>query len=87
MLAIEKLILIVIFLVVLVVSLILLFGIGRGTADPIVLQNELRQCCGAFRASGCIDTTLDCSGNTIDSIRIKLNIDDEQLKKFCNCPT
>ncbi len=87
MLAVEKLILLVIFLIVLVIAIILLFGIGKGGIDPLLLQSRLRQCCGAFIASGCQDTTLDCGDETIDSVRTKLSMSTSQLYEFCNCPT
>ena len=87
MLAINKIVLLVIFLIVLALSFIILFGLGKGTSDQLLLQHELRQCCGVYRAYNCTadPTTIDCNDNTIDDIRIKLNITSDQLKNFCNC--
>lgn len=86
MLAVNKLILLIIFLVVLLATLYLLFVVGKGAADPLLLQNELRQCCGTYRTSNCTDYYVFCSqGGTINDMRIKLNMSNEQLNIFCDC--
>jgi hypothetical protein len=83
----NKLVLFVLFLIVLALVLILLFGFGKGTADQLLLQNELRQCCGTFRAYNCEDVTVSCNSKTIEDLRLKLNLNNQQLKEYCNCPT
>jgi len=87
MLAINKIILLIIFLIVLALSFIILFGLGKGTSDQLLLQHELRQCCGVYRAYNCTadPTTIDCNDNTIEDLRIKLNMDTGQLDRFCSC--
>jgi hypothetical protein len=85
MLATDKVVLIVIFLIVLLAVLFIMFGLGKGNADQILLQNELRNCCGTFRAYDCLDMTVSCDGDTIDSLRTKLSMTQEQIKLFCNC--
>ena len=95
MLAVEKLILIVIFLIVLILCLYFLFGIGKGTADQLLLQNQLRSCCGKYRAYDCefsMASSIQCSDDsieTVDSLAYKLNLiqngNPEQLNKFCAC--
>jgi len=87
MLAINKIVLLIIFLIILFIALFMLFGVGKGTAEQLLLQNELRQCCGIYRAYNCTadPTTIDCNDNTIEDLRIKLNMDPGQLDIFCNC--
>ena len=94
MLAINKIILLILFLVIILIVLYVLFGVGKVNIDQLVLQNELRQCCGVFRAYGCPDlstTTIDCNSNDIAQLSKKLNMDPstpigrQQLESFCNC--
>jgi len=87
MLAVNKLILLIIFLVVLLAIIYLLFVVGKGTADPLLLQNDLRMCCGTYRAYNCTNYYVSCGENkgNIDGLRAKLNISYEQLNTFCNC--
>ena len=90
MLAIEKIILLVIFLIALLISFFVLFGIGKGSSDKLLLQYELTKCCGTWRAYNCSRGTTDpsgvlCDGDSIEDLRIKLNITPDQLDEFCRC--
>ena len=86
-LAVNKIILFIILLIVLVASLYLLFGLGKGTTNQLLLQHELSQCCGTYRAYGCPDdpSSVRCNSKDIDELRSELNIDVSQLKEICNC--
>jgi hypothetical protein len=88
MLAVNKLVLLIIFLVILLAILYFLFVFGKGTGDSLLLQNELMQCCGYYRANGCTNAGVFCDKNynTIDDIRNKLSMSTDQLNKFCKCP-
>lgn len=87
MLAVEKVILIVIFLVILVITGFMIFS-GKGWADQLLLQNDLRQCCGQYRAYNCTadPANIYCGNNKfLEDIRAELNITDEQLNASCDC--
>jgi len=90
MLAIEKIILLILFLIILVISFFVLFGIGKGSSDKLLLQYELTKCCGTWRAYNCSrgDTdpsSLFCNSDSIEELRRKLNITPFQLDEFCRC--
>lgn len=88
MLAVEKIILIVIFLIILLITFYLLFGLGKGAADQLLLQHELRQCCSRYLAYNCTEPIIIfCNDDTIDSVRVKLGLSDVQLNESCGCPT
>lgn len=87
MLAVNKLVLILILLIVLAASVYLLLILGKGNADAMIFQNELRNCCGAYRASECIDTTIFCDTHSIEQLTTLLNFDKTQLDLFCLCST
>ena len=89
MIAIEKLILLSIFIVILLVSLYFIFG-TRGTGDSLSDQMKLRQCCTAYRAYKCNYVNLDCGHEPLVTLAKRLgfvdeNGNDELLKNFCNC--
>jgi exopolysaccharide biosynthesis protein len=84
MISIDKLVLFLIFLVVLLVILILIFQVGKPTASQLIIQNEIRQCCMAYRANGCLDDTIVCNDKTLRDLANEANIL-HQLKDFCEC--
>jgi hypothetical protein len=88
MLAIEKVVLLLILLIVLVIIFILVFGVGKPPIDKLLLQSELNQCCGSYRAYDCNadPTTIYCNDKTIEDLRIDLDLSNAQLKLTCNCP-
>lgn len=87
MIAVNKLVLLIIFLVILFLILILLFGIGGPIGERINLENELRQCCIAYRAGGCERKDILCNSHFLWELvdKLKINSDDNQLRCFCNC--
>ncbi len=92
MIAINKLILLVIFLVILLATLIILFS-GSPVIEQLNLQSELRGCCQIYRSYGCPEnlvelSNINCEKHTLAEIVIALNMKDDisKLKKFCNCP-
>jgi hypothetical protein len=94
MIAINKIVLLIIFLIILAAAFYMLFGISSPIGDELNLQNQLRQCCLAFRASGCDDISVICNEETMESfgsIAIKLNMNGNDnsydlAKDFCGCP-
>jgi hypothetical protein len=89
MIAINKLVLLILFLIILVVCIFLLFGVGTPIGEEMDLQNQLRMCCTAFRASECKDISVICNEVTMESIGSiaqKLSMDIDLVKDFCNCP-
>ena len=92
MLAINKIVLLLIFLIVLAISLYVIFGIAQPAAASIDLQNQLRMCCPEFRATGCEDTSVICSFETMESfgeIAFQLGMSGngfELAKELCDCP-
>lgn len=88
MLAVDKIILIVIFLIVLVAVVFIMLGISKPAADNLLLQNELTQCCGTFRAYSCPEdmTSISCGDKTIDELMGQVGIANyDQLKSYCKC--
>lgn len=94
MLAVNKLVLFILFLVVLAAGIILLVLIGNPIAEGLVLQNQVRMCCGAYRGTDCtnqdiccgsVDSTGFCNGEYLYEIITKLKMEEWQLHDICNC--
>jgi hypothetical protein len=100
MLAVNKLVLFIIFLAVLAAAIILLVLIGNPIAEGLVLQNQVRMCCGAYRGADCdfgkigsiccgtiTDPVLGiCKGEYLGTIVVtKLKMEEWQLNDICNC--
>jgi hypothetical protein len=90
MLAAEKLVLLAIFLIALIASLYMLSVSGLNPANQLILQSDLKTCCGAYKASGCQNTNFLCSTSTGEmafmDMQNKLGMSDQNLKCFCGCP-
>jgi hypothetical protein len=98
MIAIEKLIILSIFVVILLISIYIIFG-TRPTGDQLITQMTIRQCCTAYRASASTSSTptydpiydqnVLCDDESIGSLAAKINLvqgsDYTLLNKFCNC--
>jgi hypothetical protein len=91
--AIEKLIALVLFIVVLIVVLIFT-GVLKTSSDQIGSQEVLRKCCSAYVSNGCPSYDLSspsainaifCDSTTLDKLVVKNNINYESLKYFCGC--
>jgi hypothetical protein len=100
MLATDKLIILVIGLVVLVAMLYLLYTGGKGSADQLLLQNDLRICCGGYRAIECVyslRSSICCENHVsgapcnpdklLNVVAGKLDLNEESLARFCGCTT
>ncbi|MEM3609835.1 MAG: hypothetical protein QW076_02930 [Candidatus Anstonellales archaeon] len=96
MISVEQIILLIIFLIAIFLVVFLLVGGGKLGIDKLLLQNELRQCCQAYRSHGCPDRTtlssilLFCNDKTILELIDELEIDKNnnnlnQTRKFCGC--
>jgi len=92
MMAINKIVLIILFLIVLVAGILILTGYVMPTGENIGLQNELRGCCQKYRAYACPDNPniiagIQCAEHNLwelyENFRFS-RIDD--LKEFCTCP-
>jgi hypothetical protein len=90
MIAIEKIVLIIIFLIVLLICFFVLFGFVIPSGKQIDVQNQVRQCCTLYRAKGCptdiveVTNTL-CEGSSLKTLIEKVPMDINQLKAFCGC--
>lgn len=88
MMAIDKLIILSIFIVILLVSLYFIFG-TRGTGDSLSDQIKLRQCCTAYRSNECNYQDVYCDDEPIKDVAGRLGLidagNDAMLKKFCSC--
>jgi hypothetical protein len=85
-LAVNKMVLFLLFLIVLLAVIILLFGVGKPIGEQIVLQNQIRQCCMAFRGNNCENPAdIFCDGETLDVLMKKLNMEEWQVESICNC--
>jgi hypothetical protein len=86
-LAIEKIVLFVIFIIVLLAILILL-GIPISVGGQINLQSKLRDCCQPYITNGCptILDNINCGDMTLTELANKLSMDFTTVRKFCNCP-
>jgi hypothetical protein len=95
MIEVEKIALIIIFLIILVVCVYVLVGFVKPNGDIINLQNQIRQCCSTYRAYSndngiCPDpSTITCgsSGSNLEDLINEASMTPDQLKLFCGCPT
>jgi len=88
MIVINKVVLLLIFLIVLAISLYVLFVMSHPMGAQIDLQNQLRMCCSLFRATDCLNTAIICNEETqetVGSLAAKLNMNDDLVKEFCSC--
>lgn len=94
MIAIEKIVLIVLFLIILIICIYILAGIIKPTGENLDVQNQIRQCCILYRAKGCPGDNTDtsqisdtfCSSNTnLKDLIDKVPMSVSQLKSFCGC--
>ena len=89
MLAINKVVLVIIFLIILAVGLYVLFGMTLPMGGDLEAQGKLRMCCPNFRATGCEDMTVRCNTKTLENlneIAAELNMNVDAVKDFCKCP-
>ena len=95
-LALEKIVALVIFLVVLVV-LIIFTDLPRVFAGQINSQQEIRKCCGAYTGNSCpfFDiptsrisniTAINCGKTLLYNLVVESNMSYTSLKIFCACP-
>jgi hypothetical protein len=90
MIAIEKIVLIIIFLIILVICIYILTGIVKPSGETINLQNQIRQCCNLYRANGCPDDRsklrdITCGDSNLNDLINKVPMTTYQLKAFCGC--
>lgn len=91
MIAEEKIVLIIIFLIVLVVCIYILVAFVKPNGDIINTQNQLRQCCSIYRAYGengvCPDdpSTISCGSSNLKALMQNAGMSVDQLKSFCGC--
>ena len=86
-LPINKLVLLIIFIVVLFTAAVILLGITLPVGDQINLENQIRQCCQAYRANGCdLDVQISCADGTyMDYLAGKAKYSEEQVNMTCGC--
>jgi len=93
-LALEKVIALIIFLIILVV-LIFFTDVPRVFGIEMNLQQELRKCCQAYISHGCPDSfpAIRCNSETLETLAKKTglvdqlgNADIDRVKEFCGCP-
>jgi len=93
MMAIEKIVLLVIFVIILLVIVLVLFGIVNPLGEDINIESYIRQCCVAYRANDCQNEEIVCRETdttieTLGDLARKRNMDENDfhlLKSFCNC--
>ncbi len=87
-LSIETLVGILIAVIILLAILVLLDIIPlRGR--PLNAQSRIYLCCRKYLASECNDLSVICDGETMETIedlRLDLNLDEEDLQRMCGCP-
>lgn len=93
MMALDKLALIIIFLIILIIGAILISQNVLPAGENINLETELTNCCSKYRAYGCPDNpTLipDIQCNEHDLYTLAFDFLDfqsvEDLQTFCSCP-
>ena len=90
MIAIEKIVLFIIFLIILIVLTYILVGNIKPSGERINLQNQIRQCCILYRANNCPDNLqnnpISCGGSDLKDLIDKVPMTVYQLQAFCNCP-
>jgi hypothetical protein len=84
MIAIEKLVLIIIFLIILAICIYALVGIAKPSGEQINIQNQIRECCTIYRAFNC-DPSVTCGDSTLTDLISKISMTPAQLKVFCGC--
>jgi len=96
-LAMEKIIGLIIFLIILVV-LIIFTNIPRAIGEQIDKQQELRKCCKPYVGNGCPRfaltdysniTNIICDQNvptSLEDLVAEQSMSYDSLKIFCNCP-
>ena len=93
-LALEKIIAVIIFLIILVV-LIFFTDVPRVFGIEMGLQQELRKCCQAYISHGCPDSfpVIRCNSKLLQDVTREIglvdingNADINKLKEFCGCP-
>ncbi|MFH1474112.1 MAG: hypothetical protein ABIE55_04470 [Candidatus Aenigmatarchaeota archaeon] len=98
MMALDKLVLLVIFLIVIVVGALLVTGNILPFGEDLNLQNEMRNCCIKYRAYGCptsisVIQDIQCieedpSGGDLYTLafeRLKIQTV-KDLEVYCSCP-
>lgn len=87
-LAMETLVGILIFVIVLIVLLIFI-DIPTETGNQMNSQQKLRSCCRAYIQNGCPDSlgSIQCSSKNLDELRVENGFDVNQTKRFCGCPS
>lgn len=87
MIAIENVVLIIIFIIILVVCIYVLVDYVKPNGEKINTQNRVRQCCTIFRAYNCDVTKIsqiECNGSYLSDI-INGVVTPDQLPSFCGC--
>jgi hypothetical protein len=91
MIAIEKLVLIIIFLIILALCIYLVIGLVQPNGGRINLLNQIRECCSNYRAAteyGCPESAsgIVCGNSNLDALSKEAQMTSAQLKEFCQCP-
>ena len=85
-----KMIITIIIVVVVLLAILIFLNIVPSQGKPLNLQGKLLLCCNKFLANDCDETkTIICddeTGETIESLKEELDMEWENLKRFCNCP-
>ena len=92
--AIEKLVALVIFVIILLV-IIIFIGIPEALGKDVATQNDLRNCCRVYVALGCPEFSdpgtdlqyINCgSDRTLGELASQFSMNYDSLISFCNCP-
>jgi hypothetical protein len=92
MIAIEKIVLIIIFLIILAICIYVLMIMIKPSGEQLNIQNQIRQCCTLYRATGTgcpTDTAvlqeITCGNSNLNDLIKKIPMTPDQLKTFCGC--
>jgi len=91
MMAINKLVLIIIFLIILIVGLMLLTTFVLPYGLNFDLQNQVKECCQNYRAYGCPRNENDIlgitcpNGKNLHDLKQQLGMSANATAAFCNC--
>ena len=90
MIAIEKIVLIILFLIILVICIYIIVGVVKPSGDKLNLQSQIRQCCSLYRASGTEGCPPDpsvviCGDSNLNDLIKQVPMTVDQLKAFCGC--
>jgi len=91
MIAIEKLVLITIFLLILAFCIYLIVFFVKPWGEQANIQNQIRQCCPLYRAYAingiCPDdpSFIPCGDSNLKDLIDKASMSVYQLKKLCGC--